>query len=95
MKFYKLTRQQPTTGLITIRPNDEIKLINVSPTIPLMIEFSTTDGQKEQLPLMDEIQIQNSASYLKRAYFRMEIMVEQPLKMQELEEAFCKMDFIE
>lgn len=95
MKFFKLTRQQPTTGLITIRPDDEIKLINVSPTIPLMIEFSTTDGQREQMPLMDEIEIQNSAAYLRRAYYRMEIMIEQPLKLNETDEAYCKMDFLD
>jgi hypothetical protein len=91
MRFFRLTREKPTTGLITIRPDDDIKVINSSSNISLMIEFSTTDGLKELLPLMDEISLQNSASYLKRSYFRMEIMIAEPKLLSYSDEVHCKL----
>jgi hypothetical protein len=91
MRFFRLTREKPSTGLITIRPDDEIKVINSSSNISLILEFSTTDGLKETLPLVDEIYLENSASYLKRAYFRMEVMIADPKSIPYSEEVHCKL----
>jgi hypothetical protein len=91
MKFFRLTREKPTTGLMTIRPDDEIQVINVSSNFQLMIEFSTTDGIKESMPLMDEVSFQNSASYLRRSYFRMEIMIADPKKLSTVDEVHCRL----
>jgi hypothetical protein len=91
MKFFRLTREKPSTGLMTIRPGDEIKVVNSSSNIPLMIEFSTTDGIKEEMPLVDEISFQNSAAYLKRAYFRMEIMIANPKVLSYSDEVHCRL----
>ncbi len=92
MQFFRLTREKPTTGLITIRPDDEIKVTNISSNIALTIEFSTTDGIKESMSLMDEISLQNSASYLKRSYFRIELMIAEPQKLSYTDEVHCKME---
>lgn len=92
MKFFRLTREKPSTGLFTIKPDDDIKVINISSDVPLLIEFSTTDGQKEQMPLTDEVSFQNSASYLKRQYFMMEIMIADPQKISYNDEIHCKME---
>jgi hypothetical protein len=91
MRFFRLTREKPTTGLMTIRPNDAIKVINSSSNISLIIEFSTTDGIKESFQLVDEINLQNSASYLKRSYFRMEIMIADPKALSYSDEVHCKL----
>lgn len=91
MKFFKLTREKPSTGLFTIKPNDQMKVVNISSNIPLIIEFSTTDNQKETMPLTDEVSFQNSASYLRRQYFRMEIMIAEPTKISFSEEVYCKL----
>ena len=91
MRFFRLTREKPSTGLITIRPDEEIKVVNASSNISLMLEFSTTDGLKESLALVDEIHLQNSASYLKRAYFRMEIMIADPKTLSYSDEVHCKL----
>lgn len=92
MKFFKLTRENPTTGFITIKPDEEIKIINVSPDVPLTVEFSTTDGIAESFDLMDEITLQNSASYLRRSYFRIEIMIANPKTISYSKEVHCKMN---
>jgi hypothetical protein len=91
MRFFKLTREKPSTGLITIRPDDRIKVINLSSNISLILEFSTTDGIKESIPLVDEISLENSASYLKRSYFRMELMIADPKALNYEEEVHCKL----
>lgn len=92
MRFFKLTRDKPTTGFITIRPDEEIKIINISPNVPLLIEFSTTDGISETMDLTDEISLQNSAAYLRRSYFRIEIMIADPKSISYNEEVHCKMN---
>ena len=91
MRFFRLTREKPSTGLITIQPYAEIKVVNSSSNISLMLEFSTTDGIKETLPLVDEISLENSASYLKRSYFRMEVMIADPKALSYEEEVHCKL----
>lgn len=91
MRFFRLTREKPTTGLITIKPSDEIKVINASSNISLILEFSTTDGLKESFQLVDEISLENSASYLKRSYFRMEIMIADPKALSYSDEVHCKL----
>jgi len=92
MKFFKLTREKPTTGFITIRPDEEIKIINISPDVPLVIEFSTTDGISESIDLTDEISLQNSASYLRRSYFRLEVMIADPKSLSYTKEVHCKIN---
>lgn len=92
MKFFKLTREKPTTGFITIKPDEDIKVINISPNVPLVIEFSTTDGITESVDLTDEISLQNSASYLRRSYFRLEIMIADPKSISYTEEVHCRMN---
>lgn len=92
MKFFRLSLDRPTSGLITIRPGDQIRMVNASPDISLAVEFSTTDGQKETMPLLDEINLENTASYLRRAYFRMEIIIAEPKKLKYSDEAHCKLE---
>jgi hypothetical protein len=92
MKFFKLTREKPTTGFITIKPDEEIKIINISPDVPLIIEFSTTDGITESMDLTDEISLQNSASYLRRSYFRLEVMIANPKSLSYTKEVHCKIN---
>lgn len=92
MRFFKLTREKPTTGLITIRPEEEIRVINTSSNISLIIEFSTTDGVKESMTLTDEISLQNSASYLRRSYFRVEVKIAEPQLLSYTEEVHFKLD---
>jgi hypothetical protein len=91
MRFFRLTREKPTTGLMTIRPNDQIKVLNASSNVSLKLEFSTTDGLKESMLLVDEISLENSASYLKRTYFRMEIMIADPKALSYSDEVHCKL----
>jgi len=91
MRFFRLTREKPTTGLITIRPDDDIKVVNASSIISLILEFSTTDGLKESFQLVDEITLQNSSSYLKRSYFRLEIMIADPKALSYSDEVHCKL----
>ena len=69
-------------------------VVNISSNIPLCIEFSTTDGLTEMMPLMDEISFQNSASYLKRSYYRMEIMIDEPKKLSFTDEVHCKVEIV-
>jgi hypothetical protein len=92
MKFFKLTREKPITGFITIKPDEEIKIINISPDVPLIIEFSTTDGITESMDLTDEISLQNSASYLRRSYFRLEVMIANPKSLSYTKEVHCKIN---
>jgi hypothetical protein len=94
MNFFRLTREKPSTGLITIRPDDEIMVKNISSNVPLLIEFSTTDGTKESMELTDEISLQNSAAYLRRAYFRMEVMIAKPHLLTYRDEVHCKLDIL-
>lgn len=94
MNFFRLTREKPTTGLITIRPDDEIMVKNISSNVPLLIEFSTTDGIKESMELTDEISLQNSTAYLRRAYFRMEVMIARPQLLSYRDEVHCKLDIL-
>jgi len=91
MKFFRLTREKPTTGLITLRADEEIHVINGSSNVPLTIEFSSTGGESESMSLTDEIQLQNSASYLRRSYFRMEVFISEPKKLSYSDEVHCKL----
>ncbi len=60
-----------------------------------MIEFSTTDGLSETIPLMDEVSFQNSAAYLKRSYYRMEVMIEKPKDLSYSEEVHCRLEILQ
>ena len=95
MKFFKLTKEKPSTGLMTIKMDDNIKVINISSNVQLCIEFSNTDGEKESMELIDEVNFQNNTSYLKRPYSRMEIEIADSKKLAEKEEVFCKVEILD
>lgn len=94
MKFFRLTREKPTTGWMRIKMDDEIKVINISSNTPLRIDFANTNGEKESMDVIDEVSFQNNTSYLSKPYSRMEVVVIEPKKLKDSEEVFCKMEML-
>lgn len=94
MKFFKLTREKPTTGLMTIKLGDEVKVVNVSTGTVLLVELSNTDGKKESFTVTDEVYFENNTSYLSRPYSRFEVMIQNPASLGFRDEIHCKVSYL-